>query len=113
MREATTRYVNTTSGQVGVTRVRRNGDVYGDVVPPNGEIELTEEEQQLTANAPATAEASPFNPQPYQDFDEAGEMIAEGVRAPLEVIADRPVPEATAEAPAPEGVRDPKEVVGA
>lgn len=125
--EDTTLFVNTTSGNVGVIKLARNGDRDPIAVGPHERVELTLEEQELTANAPRLAENSPFVKKPYTDHDPTtGDVIAEGERAMLEeVVEEREVPGKKAEADAetapaepeedaaPKGVRDEKEVVGA
>lgn len=112
------RFRNTTDGQVGVIKVNRRGEEVAIAVPPRGEVDLTVEEQELTANAPTDPSKSPFEPQPYHEIDEVtGEQKAyaedeDMPRKPLLEVIDskRPVP---GRQPATRGRRSPKEVVGA
>lgn len=111
MSEAVTMFENTTAGWVGAIKLMRNGDRRAVAIEPHGRIELTEEEQQLTADAPRNAADSPFEPKEYASYDEAGEVVEQGVRPALrEVTEERETP---AKREAPEGTRDEREVVGA
>lgn len=83
MSEETTTFENTTQGWVGAIKVRRNGDRDAVPVGPGERIELDAEEQLLTANAPRLPEDNPFIDRPFKDYDQAGDVIAEGVRPQL------------------------------
>lgn len=111
------RFRNTTGGHLGVIKVNRRGEEVSTVVEPGGEVLLTAEEQELTANAPSDPKKNPFLDQPYEDFDDEGTSIDKGYRPQLAVIDEkRPIPADAAageQPPAPQGSRDPLEVTGA
>lgn len=86
MAEQTYRFRNTTQGKVGAIKIDRRGDRRAIPVAPGDTIELTEEEQEATANAPRDPSKSPFEPQPYEARDVYGELVDSGVRAPLELV---------------------------
>jgi hypothetical protein len=110
-RTKTDRFRNTTSGNVGVITVNRRGEEVAIAVPPYGEVDLTIEEQELTANAPQDPARSPFEPQEIVESNEAGEAVSTDTRPLLEMVTrKRPVP---GKQQTPKGTRNPKEVVGA
>jgi hypothetical protein len=74
---------NTTQGHLGVVTVDRRGERHGISVEPGGTVWLSEEEQELTAQAPRKAEHNPFIDQPYAVHDEHGEVTEKGTRPPL------------------------------
>src|SRR4051794_31075087 len=95
MAEELFRFRNTTRGYVGAIKVDRRGDRRAVAVPPGDTIELTEEEQEATANAPKDPSKSPFEAQAFEERDVFGEVIETGVRAPLELVSeseDRAIP---------------------
>jgi hypothetical protein len=86
MAEELFRFRNTTQGKVGAIKIDRRGDRRAISVAPGDVIELSEEEQEATANAPKDPANSPFEPQPYEARDVFGEVVDAGVRCPLELL---------------------------
>lgn len=79
-----TRFRNTSKGYVGVCVYKPNGDEHGISVEPEGTVELSQDEIELTARAPREAKDNPFVPQPYEIRDPAtDEVLESGVRALL------------------------------
>lgn len=116
MAEETFLFRNTTLGFVGAVKIDRRGDRRAIAVAPNDTVELTEEEQEVTARAPRDPGRSPFEAQPYEARDIHGEVIDSGVRAPLELVAAEdqpPTPAAKRRARQPEETGAAPEPVGA
>src|SRR4051812_14222348 len=105
MSEETTTFENTTQGWVGAIKVRRNGDRDAVPVGPGERIELDAEEQLLTANAPRLPEHNPFVDQPFKDYDQAGDLIAEGVLAASDRQRAAPARAQPVRRPALQGLR--------
>lgn len=60
MAAAKTEFVNKTQGYLGVVKIDRKGEPVGQPVPPEERVFLTAEEVELTEQAHARAEDSPF-----------------------------------------------------
>lgn len=82
-------FTNTTQGYTYAVKRNDEGRLLNVPVAPGGSVFLTQEEELATARAPEKAENNPFLPQKYTRYDEmSGEPIEEGVRAPLELVAE-------------------------
>ena len=78
---------NTTNGWIGAIKLTSRGEVQPVAVAPGDTVWLSEEEQELTANAPRKPQDSPFEQQPYTVHDRnTGEVVEEGTRAQLEMV---------------------------
>lgn len=84
-RRATKReYVNITQGWLGATRINRKGDDEGISVAAGERIFLTPEEVELTAQAHARAEDSPFVKRKLYYYEKGTqEPLGEILAAPL------------------------------
>lgn len=82
-----TGFENRTQGFVGAVKVNRKGDPEGISVPPGERVFLTDEEIELTEQAPSRSEHSPFAEREIVHYDkETGDEIARFVGAPLSRI---------------------------
>lgn len=82
---------NTTQGWLTVVKLNpRSGDREPYAIPAGDTVWLTEDEQQVTANAPRQAKDNPFLLRAFKEYDmETQEIVAEGERAPLELVTER------------------------
>jgi hypothetical protein len=89
-----TEFKNRSSGHLGVVVLDRDGREKGANIEPGGTIFLSDDEIQLTANAPQKAEDNPFLVKHHVIHDQGtGELIEEGDWPALELVAEkRPVP---------------------
>jgi hypothetical protein len=84
-----TGFENRTQGFVGVVKIDRKGDEVGKPVEPGARVFLTDEEIELTRQAPAHADNSPFAIREIVHFEQGtGEEIARFHAAPLSKIED-------------------------
>jgi hypothetical protein len=81
-----TRFRNTSQGYVGCVIYKPNGNEHGVSVEPEGTIELSQEEIELTARAPREASKNPFLPQPYEIRDPATDEVMDSGSRPLLVV---------------------------
>lgn len=80
-------FVNRTQGLVGAVKVNRKGDPDGVPVDPGSRVFLTEEEIELTEQAHAREEDSPFKLREIVHRDPlTGDETARFTAAPLERI---------------------------
>ena len=80
-------FVNRTQGWVGAVRIDRKGDAKGVPVPPGERIFLTQEEIELTEQAPAHPEDSPFVVREIVHYDpKTADEIERFTAAPLERV---------------------------
>jgi hypothetical protein len=88
------RFENTTEGFVGAITIDARGEHRGVAVEPHGTIELSEEEQIATANAPRHAEDSPFEEREEPEYDDEGKLLRTVKAQPqlIPVSASRPIP---------------------
>lgn len=90
MDEAAEIFENTTQGYVGAIKVDRRGERRSISVAPGDRVELTEEEQQITAESHRDPKGNPFIPQDYKIHDaNNGALLEEGRRPPLQKVTDR------------------------
>lgn len=79
---------NTTNGWIGAIRLDGRGEEKPIAVAPGDTVWLSQEEQELTANAPRRPEDNPFLAQPFENRDpNTGEVLEEGERPQLELVS--------------------------
>lgn len=91
-------FKNMTGGHLGAVIINRKGEPEGVSIPPGETIFLSDEEQELTANAPRRAEDNPFLPRDIVIHDiKNGDVLDEYTEPPLKPVDEkRPIPGATA-----------------
>lgn len=112
------RFENTTQGFVGAITIDARGERHSIAVEPGGSVELSEEEQLATANAPRRAQDSPFEVSTENEYDDEGNVVRVlNVPPALKAVTHaRAIPGSRAipgvEAPAPAGSYREHEEVG-
>lgn len=88
------RFKNTTEGFVGAITIDARGNRNAVAVEPGTTVELSEEEQLATANAPRRPEDSPFEETEGVEHDDDGNVIRRFTVEPalIAVSDSRPIP---------------------
>lgn len=97
-----TEFENTTQMWIGFIRIDIRGDVKSMAVEPFGRVMLSEDEQQLTADAHAEPGGNPFIDHHVELRDPRTQDVIESFVAPLLRRATSPRPTGAAEQPAGE-----------
>ena len=112
---------NTTTGFIGAITYTPSGEEKAIAVAPGDTVWLSEDEQELTANAPRLADDNPFLSRPFEVRDpNTGELLESGERPQLELVSEhrmvpsrkREIPGIAKGEPAPEGAFAQGEEVG-
>jgi hypothetical protein len=88
--EQTEIFENTTTGFLGAIKIDRRGDRRSVSIAPGERVELTKEEQEVTAEAHRDPKGNPFVEQDFEVRDmNTGELKESGRRPPLQLVTER------------------------